>query len=128
MSVDRNYFPELVTPELILTYRVPGSLIVLSACDSQQGKAVRGVGIKGLSRAWLFAGASAVVTSTWPMPDDDGQFFRSFYRHLAADQNCPGSMQERAAMALRDAQNEMRAAPGFRSDPVFWAAYTVLAN
>jgi CHAT domain-containing protein/tetratricopeptide (TPR) repeat protein len=128
MSVGRDRFPELLTPELIATYRVPGSLIVMSGCDSQQGKPVPGVGVKGLSRAWLLAGASAVVTSAWPMPDDDGRFFRSFYRHFAQSFTSDASLPDIAAAALAAAQNEMRSASGFRREPSFWAAYTVISK
>jgi CHAT domain-containing protein len=102
--------------------------VVMSGCDSQQGKAIPGVGLKGLSRAWLLAGASAVVASTWPMPDEDGRFFRCFYQHLKADSRSVRSMPELAAAALADAQNEMRASRGFRQEPAFWAAYTVISK
>jgi tetratricopeptide (TPR) repeat protein len=128
LSLGPERLPELLTPELVGTYRVPGSLVVMSGCDSQQGKAVPGVGVKGLSRAWLLAGAAAVVTSTWPMPDDDGRFFRCFYQHLTADSGGGAFMPERAAKALADAQNQMRSAGGFRSEPAFWAAYTVISK
>jgi hypothetical protein len=128
LSIGSSRFPELLTPELIATYRVPGSLIVMSGCDSQQGKPVPGVGIKGLSRAWLLAGASAVITSAWPMPDDDGQFFRSFYRHLGQTFRPDASLPEVAAAALAQAQNDMRSASGFRREPSFWAAYTVISK
>jgi CHAT domain-containing protein len=128
MSVGRDRYPELLTPELIATYQVPGSLIVMSGCDSQQGKAVPGVGVKGLSRAWLLAGASAVLTSAWPMPDDDGRFFRSFYGHFAQTFSPEASIPDIAAAALADAQNDMRSAAGFRHEPSFWAAYTITSK
>jgi CHAT domain-containing protein len=38
------------------------------------------------------------------------------------------AMPELAAAALADAQNEMRAAAGFRGQPSFWAAYTVTSK
>jgi CHAT domain-containing protein len=128
LTLGKDKFPELLTSELISTYRVPGSLVVMSGCDSQQGRAVPGVGVKGLSRAWLLAGANAVVASTWPMPDDEGEFFRSFYRHFTAESKTAASMPALAASALAGAQNEMRASNGLRHDPAFWAAYTVISK
>jgi CHAT domain-containing protein len=128
MTIGRNRVPELVTPELITTYRVPGSLIVMSGCDSQQGKAVPGVGVRGLSRAWLLSGASSVVTSTWPMPDDNGRFFRTFYQRFEADYDGSVIIPQLAAQALAETQNQMRGASGFRHDASFWAAYTVISK
>jgi CHAT domain-containing protein len=128
MTVGRNRVPELVTPELITTYRVPGSLIVMSGCDSQQGKAVPGVGVRGLSRAWLLSGATAVITSTWPMPDDNGRFFRTFYQHFEAEYDGSALIPQLAAQALAETQNQMRGAGGFRHDASFWAAYTVISK
>ncbi|HXE13015.1 MAG TPA: CHAT domain-containing protein [Bryobacteraceae bacterium] len=128
LSLGKDRVPELLTSELIATYRVPGSLVVMSGCDSEQGKAVPGVGVMGLSRAWLLAGASAVVASTWPMPDEDGRFFRSFYEHFKSNSNSSASVPELAASALAAAQNEMRTANGFRHDPAFWAAYSVISK
>jgi CHAT domain-containing protein len=128
LSLGKDRIPELLTSELIATYRVPGSLVVMSGCDSEQGKAVPGVGVMGLSRAWLLAGASAVVASTWPMPDEDGRFFRSFYEHFKSDSHTSDSVPEIAASALAAAQNEMRNANGFRHDAAFWAAYSVISK
>lgn len=128
LSLGKDQFPELLTSELISTFHVPGSLVVMSGCDSEQGRAVPGVGVKGLSRAWLAAGASAVVASTWPMPDEDGRFFRSFYQHFKAESKTAASIPALAALALADAQNEMRASNGLRHDPAFWAAYTVISK
>lgn len=128
LSLGKDRVPELLTSELIATYRVPGSLVVMSGCDSEQGKAVPGVGVMGLSRAWLLAGASAVVASTWPVPDEDGRFFRSFYEHFKSDSSTSASVPELAASALAAAQNEMRRATGFRHDPAFWAAYSVISK
>lgn len=128
LSLGANGLPELLTPELIATYRVPGSLVVLSGCDSQQGKTIAGVGLTGLSRAWLLAGASAVVASSWPTPDDAGAFFNSFYRHLMSAGQSKSPLPERAASALASAQLDMQAASDYRRLPSFWAAYSVISK
>jgi tetratricopeptide (TPR) repeat protein len=128
LSLSANGLPELLTPELIATYRVPGSLVVLSGCDSQQGKTIAGVGLTGLSRAWLLAGASAVVASSWPTPDDAGAFFNSFYRHLMSAGQTTSPLPERAASALASAQLDMQAASDYRRLPSFWAAYSVISK
>jgi CHAT domain-containing protein len=118
--------PELLTPEAIATFRLPGSLVVLSGCSSGQGKAVPSAGLLGLSRAWLLAGATAVIASAWPTPDSSGLFFSSFYSHLHALKS--GSLSQRAALALAQTQLEMQHSSGFTSLPSYWAAYSIVSK
>lgn len=122
----KNGIPELLTPETIATFRAPGSLVVLSGCSSGQGKVLPGAGLIGLSRAWLMAGASAVVVSSWPTPDDSGRFFLKFYRHL--DEVKSSDMAQRAALALRLTQMDMQSGKGYQSSPSFWGAFAVISK
>jgi CHAT domain-containing protein len=126
LSLNQADIPELLTPEVIASYRVPGSLVVLSGCSSEQGKNLPGAGLIGLSRAWLLAGASAVVVSAWPTPDDSGRFFSAFYSHLAALRT--GTLAQRAGIALQQAQKEVQRGGGYRSSPSFWAAYSIISK
>ena len=125
LSLTPDNIPELLTAESVATYRTPGSLVVLSGCASQQGEVLPGAGLVGLSRAWLLAGASAVIVSAWPTPDDSGQFFSTFYSHF---QKTTGPIAQRAAVALQQTQAGMQAGGGYRSDASFWAAYSIIAK
>jgi CHAT domain-containing protein len=125
LSLTNDGMPELLTSEVISTYRVPGSLVIMSGCASQQGQTLPSAGLLGLSRAWLLAGASAVVVSAWPTPDDSGQFFSAFYSHLQKDS---GSLARRASAALEEAQLDMQRGGGYRSLPSFWSAYSIIAK
>jgi CHAT domain-containing protein len=128
LSLTPKGFPELLTPEIISTFRVPGSIVVLSGCASQRGKVVPGAGVIGLSRAWLLAGASAVIVSAWPTPDDSGRFFEVFYSSLERHDPSVHSVVERAASALRAAQLEMQHESSFRRSPDYWVAYSVISK
>ena len=44
-------------------------LVILSACRSGAGQAVANEGVYGLRRAFLLAGAGAVVSALWDLPD-----------------------------------------------------------
>jgi CHAT domain-containing protein len=121
-----NGVPELLTPEAIATFRLPGSLVVLSGCSSGQGQAVPGAGLLGLSRAWLLAGAEAVIASAWPTPDNTGVFFSSFYSHLSALKS--GSLSQRAALALAQTQRDMQRSSGYTSSPAYWGAYSIISK
>jgi CHAT domain-containing protein len=135
LGPERGFFPkrnqrapELLTREAIAEYRVPGSLVVMSGCSSQRGETLPSAGLIGLSRAWLLAGASAVIVSAWPTPDDSGRFFSSFYSHLQPLTSTSGSLAKRAAIALQQAQLEMRQSNAYGNSPSFWAAYSVVSK
>ena len=44
-------------------------LVVLSACETGFGKFEKGNGIASLARAFMYAGASALVVSLWQVND-----------------------------------------------------------
>lgn len=84
----------------IYNLRMRADLVVLSACRSGRGPLVRGEGLEGLSRAFFYAGASAVMMSLWEVDDRAGaQFMERFYGFL--QQGAP------IAEALRKAKLEM---------------------
>lgn len=126
LSLNNQGVPELLTPEAIAQFRLPGTLVVLSGCYSSQGIAVPSAGLLGLSRAWLLAGAEAVVASAWPTPDDSGRFFTLFYSYLHAAKT--GSLSQRASFALAQTQAELQHGRGYTSYPSFWAAYSVISK
>jgi CHAT domain-containing protein/tetratricopeptide (TPR) repeat protein len=107
---------QLLTPEEIARWDIPGGLIVLSGCHSAGGPVLSGTGLLGLTRAWLAAGASNVIGSRWDTPDDTGSLFTALYRHL-------GDRRTGPAEALRAAQLEMLHSGGWRTRPRYWSAY-----
>ena len=122
LSLSDREEPELLTPFEIAHWRIDAGLIVLSGCYSAQGAALPGTGLMGLTRAWLTAGARAVVSSRWPTPDEDGPLFQALYRDLRTDRRAdPGQ-------ALRIAQLEMIRSPGWHAQPRYWGAYYVIGG
>jgi CHAT domain-containing protein len=127
LSLGPDGFPQLLTKEIISSLRVPGTLVVLSGCASQQGKPLPSAGLMGLSRAWLLAGASAVLVTAWPTPDDSGAFFGNFYSHLQAQPRST-SIARRAASALQATQIDMQHSQDYMSETSFWAAYSLISK
>ena len=69
----------------IVQLRLNADLVILSACDTGVGLIEGEEGIAALSRAFLLAGAKAVVSTLWSINDDYSLVVMThFYRHLAA--------------------------------------------
>jgi CHAT domain-containing protein len=122
LSVSNRGRGELLGPAEIGGWNAGAALIVLSGCSSGVGANRPGAGLMGLTRAWLMAGASAVVATEWQTPDDVGVFFRRFYRRLES------SPERDPAGALEAAQIETIRSHDWRSRPAFWAAYFAMGN
>ena len=91
-------------------------LVVLSACQTGLGRDVRGEGLVGLPRAFLYAGAPRVVVSLWNVSDQaTAELMTIFYRRMLKDRLRP-------AAALRQAQLDLRKQSRWAS-PFYWAAF-----
>jgi CHAT domain-containing protein/tetratricopeptide (TPR) repeat protein len=102
----------------VYNLRLGADLVVLSACRTALGKDVRGEGIIGLTRGFMYAGARRVVASLWSSPDlGTAELMSRFYRNLLKERLAP-------AAALRAAQLSL-----FRTErwhaPYYWAGFTV---
>lgn len=96
-------------------------LVVLAACRSHVGRLVRGEGLLGLSRAFIHAGARAVVATAWTVPDrETAWLMREFYTGLR-DGLPPDE-------AVRRAQIRAIGSRGLRSAPGTWAAFVALGD
>jgi len=93
-------------------------LVVLSGCRTALGKEVRGEGIMGLTRGFLYAGVPRVVASLWKVQDRTAaELMKRFYQALWRD-HLP------AAAALRQAQQGLRRERQY-SNPYSWAGFVL---
>ena len=102
----------------IYNLKLPADLVVLSACQSGLGKDIKGEGMIGLTRGFMYAGAARVVASLWRVDDyATSVLMKKFYR---------GMLQEKlpAAAALRKAQIEMWRQKQWQS-PFYWGAFVL---
>jgi CHAT domain-containing protein/tetratricopeptide (TPR) repeat protein len=110
----------------IYNLKLPAELVVLSACQTALGKEIRGEGLVGLVRGFMYAGAPRVMASLWKVDDlATAELMKRFYQSMLKDGLRP-------AAALRAAQRSMwepRGAQGRRDsqerwrDPYYWAAF-----
>jgi CHAT domain-containing protein len=93
-------------------------LVVLSGCRTALGKEVRGEGLMGLTRGFLYAGVPRVVGSLWPVQDrTTAELMSRFYKALWQRGLPP-------AAALREAQRSLRLDPRYRN-PHSWAGFVL---
>jgi CHAT domain-containing protein len=100
----------------IYNLNLPADLVVLSACQTGLGRQIKGEGLIGLTRGFLYAGAERVVASLWSVDDEaTAELMRRFYsKFLQEDQP--------VSAALRQAQMEMSAQKRW-SNAYYWAAF-----
>src|SRR5258705_10198320 len=118
--VDRQGKPQngFVGLQDIYGLHAPVDLVVLSACRTGLGKDVRGEGLIGLTRGFMYAGASSVVASLWKVDDEStAELMRRFYANMLENNMTP-------AAALRAAQNSIRREPQWYA-PYYWAPFTL---
>ncbi len=96
-------------------------LVTLSACETAQGKYVRGENVQAFSQAFLAAGAASVVTSLWRVADGPtSEFMKQFYYALAQG--------ETKGAALRSAKLQFLHSHSSLADPRYWAAFVLTGD
>jgi hypothetical protein len=106
----------------VFALRLPVRLVVLSACRSGLGTAIRGEGMIGLTQAFLHAGARALVVSLWNVGDRPAaDFMDRFYADLERGAPPAAALRGAKLAALRSA------APSDRH-PGHWAAFVLIGD
>ena len=94
-------------------------LVVLSCCHSARGE-VNSEGVIGIARAFLGAGARAVLVALWAIDDKSTMFFmESFYKHLKSG--------KKANESLSLTMKTMRETEGFCT-PRHWAPFVLIGD
>ena len=102
------------------TKRIQAQLVVLSSCYSARGK-VQGEGVVGMARAFLGAGARAVLVALWAVEDSvTYPMMGIFYGGLLDGKS--------ASEALSDAMKVVRESQEAFRHPRFWAPFILLGD
>ena len=102
----------------IYNLKLSADLVVLSACNTGLGKEVKGEGLIGLTRGFMYAGASGVTGSLWKVDDEPtGELMGHFYEGMFQRGMTPSA-------AMREAQLRMLHTKRWRA-PYYWAAFVI---
>ncbi len=102
----------------IYNLKLPADLVVLSACNTALGKEVKGEGLIGLTRGFMYAGAAGVAASLWKVDDEaTAELMKRFYEGMFQKGLTP-------AAALREAQLGMWRQKRWHA-PYYWAAFVI---
>lgn len=99
--------------------QVKAQLVVLSCCHSGLGK-IKAEGVIGMCRAFLIAGARAVVGSLWAIDDDaTREFMIQFYLNLYEKKSASLSLQLAMQYMMKDDEY---------SEPKYWAPFFLMGD
>ena len=84
-------------------------LVVLSSCESGIGKLVKGEGLMGLTRGFLYSGSNNLIVSLWKVSDKHtAELMIELYKNILAGKSYSQSLR---AAKLKLIQNPITAFP-----------------
>jgi CHAT domain-containing protein len=101
---------------------VKNAVVILSSCDSSVGNSRDGIGVRGLTSAFLIAGAGSVVGSLWPVEASSTADLMIRFHRAFASSHMP------VAKALRQAQLTFLQSFPEKSHPYYWSGFVVTGN
>ncbi len=106
----------------LYTYQNNAELVVMSACNTNQGSLARGEGILNLTRGFFYSGANTVVSTLWNANDTSTSGIMSdFYGNLSSGQT--------NSEALHNAKlNYVHNASLSAASPFYWAPFILIGD
>jgi len=112
----------LLNTNEIYNMKFNARMVVLSACNTGDGKLLKGEGVMSLARGFFYAGCPSVVMTLWTVEDKTGSnLMTNFYNYLSQGIDKDD--------ALRQAKLEyLKTADPLKSHPYFWSGYVTLGD
>ena len=119
--------PDLSAEE-VLKLNVDADLVVLSACASGVSGRRGGDELIGLTRSFLYAGASSMIVGLWYVADASTRILMGrFYEHMLNLHDANVAAVRGKAEALRCAQRSVIRTEGYEH-PYFWSPFVLVGN
>jgi len=107
----------------IAQMQLNADLVVLSACQTGQGRFERGNGTASLARAFMYAGSPALLVSLWQVNDQSTAYImHTFYDQLAQGKNKAEALRQAKLKYLEDQPQELA------KHPNLWSAFILLGD
>ena len=102
----------------VYNLRLPAEMVVLSGCRTGLGKEIKGEGLAGLTRGFMYAGSKRVLVSLWDISDEaSAELMARLYKAMLKEHMSP-------AAALRAAQIQTMKDNRWQA-PYYWAAFVL---
>ena len=114
----------------ILDLKLNADLVVLSACDTGLGRLRQGEGIVGLTRAFLYAGASSAVVSLWKVEDQSTSLLMEKFHRGLKDGKSKAEALRLAKLEMLNSTVNLRALGSRQSlaAPFYWASFVLVGD
>ncbi|MFL6209576.1 MAG: CHAT domain-containing protein [Pyrinomonadaceae bacterium] len=100
----------------VYNLHLPAELVVLSGCRTGLGKEIKGEGLVGLTRGFMYAGSARVLVSLWDISDEaSAELMAGFYQAMLKDHKQPAAALRAAQLAILNEQRWQA--------PYYWAAF-----
>jgi CHAT domain-containing protein len=116
----------MLLSDSIRKMRYPLECVGLTACDSWNGKLIKGEGVRGMAEAFLGAGALRVVASLWKIDERSSSIIMlHFYRNLFSGMNADDALRA-AKLAFLDRAHHIETHPSYWAGLVLYGEANAL--
>ncbi len=115
----RNDSSDILRAYELYNYSIQSPMVVLSSCNTGNGRKKNGEGLISIARAFMFSGAKSQLMTLWPVNDVSGsELTKLFYNSLKDDFAKDHALQNAKL-------NYIRSSDAIRSHPFYWANYVL---
>jgi len=121
----------LLKVDTVLTLKLNADWVVLSACNTAAGEGEGAEALSGLGRAFFFAGARALLVSSWPVDSEAARklmtdLFKQYTQQK--DLSKPKALQMASMNLLQHGAPDDANSKYSYAHPLFWAPFSMVGN
>ncbi len=121
----------LLKVDTILTLKLDADWVVLSACNTAAGEGEGAEALSGLGRAFFFAGARAILVSSWPVDSEASRkLMTDLFKRYAQERDIskPRALQQASLRLMDEGVPDDTKSRYTYAHPLFWAPFTMVGN